>query len=525
MAAPYSGSAYCLPLLACTLAFQYDWDEVGRLARARRFEFAGSGFAPAGTPAIDDVAYKYDAGNQRVLRADTPSGGSTKYTAEIFPSLRLNNAAWQGSDYERTPATEAAYLVSGGASVGRLVSDASLPRVSSSLHVFLEVGDTLGSTTAVIDRDASELVEAVSYLGYGADDSDYRPSRWGGFHESYGFTGKEREPSVGLTYFGARYYSAELGRWLSPDPLAVHGLGGDLNPYGYVRGNVMGAVDAWGLDAPPADAKGVEYYPGGNYSYVSPTPGIDYEVGNLSDSSASPAQTTASTSTAQAQLDTMGDPGAQPVGPVVGPGVQAAVTGYINDVNSRNPFYFAGITELQRGQAFNAALHGDWDAARKHVGLALSGGASTGVMAVGMVCPELGGGARAAEAVALAEEGVAGARATPNIVYRGLAAGEDAAAGLAARAPDAGNSVASHVAGARASQWISTTRSLDVAKARFGANGVVAIDLGKVGSQVVDLTKGIPGLGRNTMLSRWAINAREVLIQGSIPAEAITPVP
>jgi hypothetical protein len=94
-----------------------------------------------------------------------------------------------------------------------------------------------------------------------------------------------------------------------------------------------------------------------------------------------------------------------------------------------------------------------------------------------------------------------------------------------ARAPEAGNSIASHVAGARASQWISTTRSLDVATGRFGANGVVAIDLSKVGSQVVDLTGGIPGIGRNTMLSRWAINAQEVLIQGSVPAGAITPVP
>jgi hypothetical protein len=117
------------------------------------------------------------------------------------------------------------------------------------------------------------------------------------------------------------------------------------------------------------------------------------------------------------------------------------------------------------------------------------------------------------------------AEAAPNIVYRGLAAGEDAAAGLVARAPEAGNSIASHVAGARASQWISTTRSLDVATRRFGANGVVAIDLSKVGSQVVDLTSGIPGIGPNTMLSRWAINAQEVLIHGSVPAGAITPVP
>jgi len=116
-------------------------------------------------------------------------------------------------------------------------------------------------------------------------------------------------------------------------------------------------------------------------------------------------------------------------------------------------------------------------------------------------------------------------RGGANIVYRGLAAGEDAAAGLVARAPGAGNSIASHVAGARASQWISTTRSLDVAMSRFGQNGVVGIDLSKVGTQVVDLTRGIPGIGQNTMLSRWAINAQEVVIQGSVPVGAIIPLP
>lgn len=111
-----------------------------------------------------------------------------------------------------------------------------------------------------------------------------------------------------------------------------------------------------------------------------------------------------------------------------------------------------------------------------------------------------------------------------NLVYRGLAADEDPAAGLVARVPDAGNSVASHVAGARASQWISTTRSLEVASSRFGENGVVAIDLSRVSSPVVDLTEGIPGLGPDTMLSRWAIKLQEVLVQGKIPAEAITPI-
>jgi len=37
---------------------------------------------------------------------------------------------------------------------------------------------------------------------------------------SYQFNGKERDEETGLHYYGARYYDAELGIWLSVDPLA-----------------------------------------------------------------------------------------------------------------------------------------------------------------------------------------------------------------------------------------------------------------------------------------------------------------
>ncbi len=76
---------------------------------------------------------------------------------------------------------------------------------------------------------------------------DYRPARWGNAREPYQFTGKEEDIEVGATYFGARYYQAHLGRFMSADPLAIHALGGDLNPYAYVRGRIMASTDPTGL--------------------------------------------------------------------------------------------------------------------------------------------------------------------------------------------------------------------------------------------------------------------------------------
>lgn len=112
--------------------------------------------------------------------------------------------------------------------------------------------------------------------------------------------------------------------------------------------------------------------------------------------------------------------------------------------------------------------------------------------------------------------GIAGER---NYVYRGLASGENPANGLAARAPEADITPLSHVAGARQSNWISTTSNEAIAQSKYGANSVVRIDLSRVQSEVVDLSNGIPNGGR---FSNYAKHDSEVLIRGYIPSDAIS---
>ena len=119
---------------------------------------------------------------------------------------------------------------------------------NGALHVFMPLGDTVGSTSFVIDHDTGELVERVTYQPFGGVESDYRPSpRWGSFREDLRYTGHWDDAQVGLVYFGARYYSPQLARFISPDPLTVHGAAGDLNPYAFVGGSPMRFVDPFGL--------------------------------------------------------------------------------------------------------------------------------------------------------------------------------------------------------------------------------------------------------------------------------------
>ncbi|MCO5069475.1 MAG: hypothetical protein M9910_12470, partial [Kiritimatiellae bacterium] len=60
----------------------------------------------------------------------------------------------------------------------------------------------------------------------------------------YQFSSKEYDTAAGLNYYGYRFYSPQLGRWLSRDPLEE--LGG-FNLYGFVINNPMSTVDLLGL--------------------------------------------------------------------------------------------------------------------------------------------------------------------------------------------------------------------------------------------------------------------------------------
>ena len=243
----------CLPSGAhCNQRFAYEWDEVGRLARARRWDQQNSGIAADPVPnttADVDLRYAYDGGDQRVLKTAVDNANNQRHSVYIFASLELRRATFAAGDYLDDKDTEVAYLFAHGVRIARLhYSEVSLSTLTSGkLHVLLELPDHLGSSAIVIDRETGELVERSTYLAQGSADSDYRSSRWDSFREDYRFTGKEDDVEVGLKYFGARYLAPGLGRWMSADPLAVHLGGSDANAYAYVRGQLLRATDPLGL--------------------------------------------------------------------------------------------------------------------------------------------------------------------------------------------------------------------------------------------------------------------------------------
>jgi RHS repeat-associated protein len=235
----------------CTHRYVYDWDEVGELVRGRRWDYqqipAGEPSFPASpaSKAIADLRFRYDARGSRVLRSTLLADGTQSHSAWPLPTLHLYGAGFDSisGQYERTASTEEVQLFG----LGRVVHAPTAPGPSP--HVLFELRDHLGSTTSVVDKSTSELVERRSYYPTGGRESGFKPPRWVGLTAHSGFSGKEADSQLGLAYFGARYYHASLGRWASADPLTVHRSASDLNPYSYVSGDVLHAVDPNGLQA------------------------------------------------------------------------------------------------------------------------------------------------------------------------------------------------------------------------------------------------------------------------------------
>ena len=243
----------------CSQRFVYDWDEVGLLLRARRWDYTT---IPGGDPVYPlvpwtqakiDLNYAYSQG-ERTLKIDSALLQNNT-SVEVFPSLRLDATNFNSMtlEYDRQdPNTldvkESLYLCDAHV----IYKNESVPTLTSGhLHVLLEVGNQVGSTSTVIDKETGELVESVSYQAYGATESDYRPARWNSFGESARLSSNQEDIEVGLVYFGARYYSPSLSRWISPDPLTIHALGSDWNPYTYVGNNPSTGIDIGGLEDPP----------------------------------------------------------------------------------------------------------------------------------------------------------------------------------------------------------------------------------------------------------------------------------
>src|SRR5205807_8605736 len=210
-------------------------------------QLQGYSYDAAGNMIVDNsgTSYVYDAEN----RIRSTSGFSYVYDADDNRVLKTNG--------NTTPATGTLYwYMSPG-----IVAESDLSGNLQSEYVFFD-GERIarkdfpGNAVSYYFSDhlktASVITDAV---GTTKSESDNYP--WGGELQflngdsnHYKFTGKERDSETGLDYFGARYLSNSMGRFVTPDPLLNSGKPWDpqsWNRYSYVLNNPLRYTDPTGL--------------------------------------------------------------------------------------------------------------------------------------------------------------------------------------------------------------------------------------------------------------------------------------
>ena len=105
------------------------------------------------------------------------------------------------------------------------------------------------NVTALVDTTGA-VIERYEYTPYGEVtvlDADFSDDADGAsdVENPYTYTGRRFDDETGRYYYRNRYYHAEMGRFVSRDPIGY--AGGDYNTYQYVRGMPTTLVDPSGL--------------------------------------------------------------------------------------------------------------------------------------------------------------------------------------------------------------------------------------------------------------------------------------
>jgi len=217
---------------------QWNYDKAGYMVKdgvGKEHEYDGEGRLRRYDTGGNAVFYTYDGEGRRVMKYESSTGRRTIYVYDAEGEL--------AAEY-RTDTADAVCTADGPGCTQFLMAD----------H--------LGSTRVVTSR-AGVVLGRYDYLPFGGEVPGYLRTELG---SEYGadlrmpvkFTGQMRDGESGLDYFGARYYSAAQGRFLSPDPEnagALEEMPQSWHGYAYVMNNPMAYVDPTGLGPCPVDSE------------------------------------------------------------------------------------------------------------------------------------------------------------------------------------------------------------------------------------------------------------------------------
>jgi RHS repeat-associated protein len=185
------------------------------------------------------TGYAYDGLGNRVAKGTVSSSTLTCDSSVFTPTTNyivgLNGEQLDELDALGNPQHSNVYAN------GRLLATYAYSQ-SKWMYAF---NDWLGSKRVTTDP-ARTMTETCLSLPFG----DALNCSGGIDPSEHHFTGKERDAESGLDYFGARYMSSSMGRFMSPDPISFQARmlydPQSFNLYSYVRNNPLSLTDPTG---------------------------------------------------------------------------------------------------------------------------------------------------------------------------------------------------------------------------------------------------------------------------------------
>ncbi len=129
--------------------------------------------------------------------------------------------------------------------VNTIAIDTKHPKKENTRQYRFQMANQQDSVALEMDEEA-KLISYEEYFPYGGTAIIAGKNKAEVKLKEYRYSGKERDDSSGLYYYGARYYAPWLGRWLNPDPA---GTVDGMNLYAFVGGNPVTHVDVGGMTA------------------------------------------------------------------------------------------------------------------------------------------------------------------------------------------------------------------------------------------------------------------------------------
>jgi RHS repeat-associated protein len=263
----------------------WDYDAAGNLTNDNRNTYAYD--AEGRIVSLNSApTYAYDAEGRRVAKLGSGGTVATSYILDLGGNqvTELNaSGGWKHSN---------------AWAGGRLLATYEGPAGTDTVGYHFHLTDWLGTQRMQTTAAGNQEEECYSYpFGDGLTCT-------GTDATEHHFTGKERDAESGLDYFGARYLSSDLGRFMTPDwagkptavPYALFGDPQSLNLYAYVGNNPNTGIDLDGH----LGGNNLESYPMESYSDGQP----NYDDHPAANSGSVPA-TPAPPDTAQQQTPTI----------------------------------------------------------------------------------------------------------------------------------------------------------------------------------------------------------------------------